>query len=290
MTYPDEVLADAPAWWLRFGESSGAPQDASGNARHGTIVGTVTHGADGLLTEDANTAFAFASTGYVAVPFVTADDTSSFTAEAWVETASTTVDLEFFHAETSASGKRWRCKVDDTTGHFTFTWYDINGSTVDVAAPVVVNDGQPHHLVAVVAGETATLYVDGAEQVSSTRPSAWGGGLEEPSDFLIGAFREVSEGVGTIDEPAFYRTALSAARVTAHYTAGTETAAVPVEGVRRFRRAGAWVAATGRAIRRAGAWTVSVVPDPGGGGTPQAVTYNGAAVTYAGTAVTYGGS
>ena len=64
-TYREEVLAKAPGAYYRLGEAPGATvmADASGNAAHGTYVGTPTLGVAGLLDGDGDTAMVASTTG-----------------------------------------------------------------------------------------------------------------------------------------------------------------------------------------------------------------------------------
>lgn len=222
MTYQDEVLADNPAWYLRMDESSGSLQDFSGNGRHASVNGSIIHGTNSLLaSEPEGKSVGFNSSGYLSIPFLAADNVNSFTVEQWIWTSSTITDLEGIHAETGPSEKLWRTKIDDTTGRFVFSWWSTSGSTLSFEVPKALNDSSPHHIVAVVSsGVTLRLYIDGVLELTSSRDGIWSGNAALPSAFTIGAFRLTPEAAGSIDQAAFYRSALSSSRVLAHYNAG----------------------------------------------------------------------
>ena len=107
---------------------------------------------------------------------------------------------------------------------------------LDVNSVAVLNDGNWHHLVAVVNGSAVTLYVDGASSASGTISGTINAGTTtaNPNWFSIAADNSGSPVndlllTGSLDEVAFYPTALSAARVAAHYSAarsGTDTGTV----------------------------------------------------------------
>jgi hypothetical protein len=89
----------------------------------------------------------------------------------------------------------------------------------DIVGERALDDGLWHHVVAVFdpARQVAELYVDGVIDVSASAEST-------PSDdagFSIGSF------TWTLDEVAVYRSALTAAQVSAHYDARMESAGGP---------------------------------------------------------------
>lgn len=234
MAYADEVLADSPAWYLRLGESSGAPQDSSGNGRHGSISGTPTQNVTGLLAGDADTAIEFDNDGYIEVGQSSGDDSNNYTAEAWFKGDSLVNDIELVNRDESGSSKRFSLKLDDT-GVVEFGVYESNGSAVEIASPASnYNDGEIHHAVGVMEGSsptsggTITLYIDGESVASDTLSSRYSSGSPP---FQIGGFRDAPDAIGVVDEVAFYRTALSPTRIAAHYTAGTEGEPEPEIGV-----------------------------------------------------------
>jgi YD repeat-containing protein len=93
------------------------------------------------------------------------------------------------------------------------------------------NDGHPHQVVATYANGTDTLYVDG-QLISSLTASE--NGYSASYNYVVGTGYSGNGGSiwphspgdwypfsGTLDEVSVYGTALSAARVQAHYTAGS---------------------------------------------------------------------
>ena len=79
-------------------------------------------------------------------------------------------------------------------------------------------DGSWHHVAATYGGATARVYVDGVEraQQAYSTPIASSG-----TKLVLGAYYSPTEAItGSMDEPAIYTSALSAARIQAHYQAG----------------------------------------------------------------------
>src|SRR5438552_2561394 len=86
MSYQTEVLSDAPALYLRFGEAAGTnTADASGNGRDATFSGSVTLGQTGALATDSDTAVLFDGVnGKVTLAALPAIGTT-FTVELWLK-------------------------------------------------------------------------------------------------------------------------------------------------------------------------------------------------------------
>lgn len=225
MTYAAEVLADSPAWYLRLGEASGSTAvDSSGNSRPGTVAGTMTMGVAGALAGDSDTAYTFdGSTAKITVPDTAGDDSTGRTYEAWIKTTANTRTI--MCRDISGSSKAFR--LDVASNKVRYLHFDSAGSAQYLSGATSVNDGAWHHVVVTVtnatSNATATIYVDGASDGSITFASS--DTVDTGADFTIGVARTSQWWSGSMDEVAYYRTALSAARVAAHHAAGT-TAAV----------------------------------------------------------------
>lgn len=215
MTYASEVLADSPLAYWRLGDASGTTMtDSSGNARHGIYAGSPGLGTVGLLTGDGDTA----------VTFDGVDDFGEVADAAWMDTG-TTLTVEAW-IKTTATGLRQIITRDDGTGTRSFQFL-TNGASlqfVKIASGVVtstvstsINDGVRHHVVATYDGANIRLYKDGA----LVQTTAATGSLSSDDKLRIGLRATGAEFFsGVIDEAAYYGTALSAARVLAHYNAG----------------------------------------------------------------------
>ncbi|HXQ21844.1 MAG TPA: LamG domain-containing protein, partial [Candidatus Acidoferrales bacterium] len=142
------------------------------------------------------------------------------TAEAWVRTTDAGQD----GLVVGQGG--WLLRVAQHAGTLVAQWSLVGGSFCSIktfAAVTPIADGNWHHLVGVFANGWARLYVDGAEEVSG--PLGFCGSADEVS---IGAAPDGSTPfTGDVDEVAVYAGGLTASRVAAHYTIGTNRAIVP---------------------------------------------------------------
>lgn len=217
MSYSSEVLADSPLIWLRLGELSGtSAADSSGNGRNGTHNNTPTLGVAGALAGDSDAAATFNGTNEdVSVANGSWMNTgTAMSAECWVKSTATS-GVVFsrgggtsnpFHI--SASG----------AAAFLFRWGSASANA-SVSGTTSVNDGQWHHVVGTFDGTTLRMYVDGVLEGSSNAASTrslW----VTSADLRVASRGTSTFMAGTIDECALYGTALSQARITAHYDAG----------------------------------------------------------------------
>lgn len=230
MTYQSEVLADSPLVYWRLGETSGTTAtDASGNGMHGTYANSPTLGVTSLLVSDAsNKAATFTSTAVVSVADTT--NLTAFTVECWYKgTGTPNVHLADRALTTGGTGASLFTLTSPGTGD---AWGVVNTLTgsATVQTGTTVNDGSAHHIVLTfVAGagsNNVKIYLDGVLKQSGTA-----GGTMDTADMPFragnnwGGFRPCT---GVLDEVAYYTTALSAARILAHFNAG---ASVPTQTI-----------------------------------------------------------
>jgi len=224
-TYDEEVLADSPVAYWRLGEASGTTAVDETGSHDGTYSG-VTLGATGLLAGDTDTAVDFdTNSDYIEVADHADFETSTFTFECWVQhDAPTTDDLWVIADKTGTSG---------ANGSFGL-WYDnrssqgsplrlrflCNGSDLNWVGTAVADAlSAGAHVVFVADGTSGKMYVNGVERASGTI----GANSANSLPLRLGqiANNTTLGWDGTFDEAAFYSTALSAARVLAHYNAGS---------------------------------------------------------------------
>ncbi|MGE0066906.1 MAG: LamG domain-containing protein, partial [Solirubrobacterales bacterium] len=92
------------------------------------------------------------------------------------------------------------------------------------AASGAIVAGQTYHVVGTYDGTTQRLYINGAQAKSG---SLSGAASVTTNPLYVGSWGGTEEFFkGTIDEVAVYGSTLSAARVSAHYQAGTSTQTV----------------------------------------------------------------
>jgi len=222
-TYAGYVMADQPLAYWRLDETTGstAALDRAGGY-NGTYVGPVALQQAGALVADTDTAAAFtaSSATKVSVPFNAAINPAQFTLECWAkDNGSSTSDYRSpFTSRQDSPQKGFTFYATPAPGNLWQLW-DGTGSAWDVITGPAVQFNNWAHLVATFDGTTKRFYVNGVQVGSST-----GAYAANPLNALkIGAGGGSADSYlfnGGIDEVAVYGTALSAARVAAHYAMG----------------------------------------------------------------------
>lgn len=227
--------ADSPYFYYRFNEASGtSATDASGNARTGTMtsVGRIAGYCPGAGSSPS-AGFTGATPSYV-TPAASAAIAApgTFSVEAWFQTSSTTGGkiIGFGSSQTGLSSSFDRHVYLSPTGQVVFGVYPNQVKTINSAAGF--NDGRWHHVVATLdpsfmsATGGMRLYVDGAQVASDpttltaqSYTGYWRIGYDSVSGW--GTTTPTSNGfTGNLDNVAVYTTALTAAKVSAHYAVG----------------------------------------------------------------------
>lgn len=224
--YPTEVMADSPVGYWRLGEPSGTTaEDISGNNIDGTYTGGFTLGATGATVSDSDTAVTLnGSTGYIALPTNSLlDDTGPITIEAWVKTTSTDSHDNIWggYKDGTWEGVGFRLLNGSTPSYYssaTGNWTEASSGGV--------NDGNWHHLAVTVSGTLVSFYIDGAAAGTATnaQPGSYSG-VRAIGARSNGSIEHLG---GTIDEVAFYSTALSSTRIAAHFNAAGGGTTFPV--------------------------------------------------------------
>jgi len=208
-TYPAEVMADNPVGYWRLEEASGGFEDSSGNGNHGSPNGGITYGTAG---EVGNAVTLNGTTGYINVPDANSLDVGDvFTLECWLKPVITGVFSELFDKGANAFQVRFTA-----TGGIRLLQAPV--TSIVVSTTVVPADGLWHHIVVTKNGATVHQYIDAVDVtgavanqtlVSNAVQLTFGAKFDGSADFYQGG----------LDEVAIYATALSQARVTAHYLA-----------------------------------------------------------------------
>jgi hypothetical protein len=216
MAYADEVLADSPRLYLRLGESPGATTavDSSGLSHDGTYVSTPTIGVPGLLGTDANTAVTFASASgewVNGVDHADLDLGDTVTCEAWIRLNSLGANQGIICKGTNTY--YMRVNSSNRLQLIKTAVADIVPSTITLTTGVI------YHVAATKATSTVKLYVDGVDVTGTVTNQTL---TDSATAYRVGGETSGTEAFnGTIDEAAVYATALSQARIQAHFAAGT---------------------------------------------------------------------
>jgi hypothetical protein len=212
--YHGEVLLDDPTAYWRLGETAGNTTVAfdSKGTSHGVANTGATLGQAGGLLGYANTATAFNGTsGRVEVPNSAIPAvTGSFSIEAWVK-------------PNALTGTQFLVNKDTTyylylIGSDIIFGYRSGGAYLFARANGAATVGSWQHFVGSYNGSTVSLYRNG---VLIASPAFTGAVDALSGNLFIGTLSAAGSFFnGTLDEVALYRSALSAARVQAHYEAG----------------------------------------------------------------------
>ncbi len=230
--YPNEVLADNPLVYYRLNDPVPAETalntGSAGAAANGSYLNGVLHRQPGALAGDGAAGAGFPGGGArVAIPFTPALNppaSSPFTIEAWVKPTiegAGNAQCPLFNRHTAGNRQGWVFFQRTSGVGYNFRMYNQNGSTqsVDITGGTYTV-GQWSHLVAVWNGTTATLYVNGV--LAGTQTAGYVANTDAP--LSIGAYGADNPGdnafTGSVDDVAFYPSALSAATVLSHYTNG----------------------------------------------------------------------
>lgn len=216
--YSSLVSGASPIAYYRLGEASGTTMtDSSANGHHGTYLATFTLGGAGAITNSTDTSVLFTG-GRASTTGVTAP-TTAYTLEAWIKRSSTADTQVVGHAgagQLFIAGNRLGLYQTDT-------------KVVATSTDLVV--GTWYHVAATWNGSTTALYVNGTQVGSSgtanTAPSGSGVLYVGSGTVPVGAtapptFPRFS---GSMDEVAYYGTALTQGTLQDHYNVGQDAVA-----------------------------------------------------------------
>jgi trimeric autotransporter adhesin len=233
--YKDGMLADGPLGYWRLGESSGNIAAEGMHGYDGTYYNTPTLGQTGALNLDANTAVTFNGTNNrVVVPYKAALNPAQVTVEAWVKptggSGTNRAVADSFYDDGAGVVRGFLLGID-TSNRW---WLALgNGTAYKGATATTATLNVWTHVVGTFDGTTARLYVNGL--LAGSAAASYAANAVQP--VTIGAWPYLGSWVdqftGSLDEVAVYSSALSAARVQAHYLLGrsykdTVLDAVPV--------------------------------------------------------------
>lgn len=218
MTYQQEVMADTPLVYYRLGEPSGTTMvDSSGNNRNGGYTAPLTLAQTGLQTGDSDKCIDF-SGGRGTYFWASWLDVDFFTAEAIFVTDTIAGQHEIIAHDNIGVGLElaWRVRTNGTAIEGLWQTSSSGVKTVSSGAGAI-SAGTRYHVALTYDGFNLRLYLNGA-QVGVV--SQAGVTVKSNQPFYVASLGNGSEPFdGRIDEVAFYGTALSAARITAHYAA-----------------------------------------------------------------------
>ncbi len=222
-TYAQEVLSDSPVGYWKLDEASGTTAtDSSTSALNATYVNSPTLGSTaGPLTAGGTAAtFSSGSSQHVLRSDNALLDTGDVqTLEAWVKRANSGTTHALF-SRGQASG------YIRINGSNLVEWLDSNVGLIATSTTPIGNNVWTH-VVCTKNGATSKIYINAVDVTGAVTDHVLSDGanpsLAIGSDYPLGEYM-----TGSIAHAAIYGTALSAARVLAHYNAAALTYAQEV--------------------------------------------------------------
>jgi len=220
-TYAAAVKAAKPAINWRLDDTGSVAADSSGHKRTGTLVGVRRYVQGAISGRTAIQTSGDPTSGVHQTK--TSKPARSFTVQVWFKTTTTSGGklVGFENTKTYGGSRADRSLYLTNDGRVRFG--TINRTIKTVASPESYNDGGWHQATATQGSDGTRLYLDGALVASSTVAAAqsgsgyWrlgGGNLhgwpERPASSYY---------AGSLDEFAYYGTALNAATIQAQYRA-----------------------------------------------------------------------
>lgn len=206
------VLDDDPFCYFPLDESTGTPVDAMGNVTPSSMPGVTLGGAG--VGDGAFAATVDGATGSgVVLPKASFNGVTNFTVEILAKPTDLAAQRYITGMDGTTTQLAFLFQIAATSGQITgFTgagWANTIGSAYSDPAPLA-----RHHWAITWNGTTAVLYRDGVQIASEAQ--SWS--PSDPAlDMYIGGRRPTSAGFyGQVGGFAFYKSALSAARILAH--------------------------------------------------------------------------
>jgi hypothetical protein len=220
-TYASTVLSAKPSVFYRLADTDrGAMADSSGHAATGAYTGQPTLGQPGPLATDSAASISSngngpAASGNPSLPLYS----QPRTLEGWINTTSGGEEfLAGYGNQSTSEGFTVAIEPSDVivSGY---------GDDLSFTTSAALNNGSWHFLVVTATSTSATVYVDGTSQGSQTFPTTLDT-LPTPQGLQIGAGVQGCCGYfsGGLADIAVFPSALTAAQVSAEYTASGVTA------------------------------------------------------------------
>lgn len=234
--YVDEVLADAPVLFLLLDDTSGTTARARVGT-DGTYVGSPTLAASGPSSAIPR-AVTFANDKYATVADAAEYDPGAgpWTIEAWLRAPAASFSTVFTKRLASGDFSQWGFgfghPFEATSGPRLWALHRQNGSTQrHEQSNAWLDDGRWHHVAVTYDGAGAiNLYVDGyVDEMGpfASNTDAGSPNISTTAPVTIASNNAGTEFPGDVAAAAIYPSALSAARISAHFEAGRPEPVAP---------------------------------------------------------------
>lgn len=215
MAYPDEILADSPVAYWRMHDTSGLIQDSSGNGNHATEsdTGGIAYQAAGPLTGQTSYSIEVNDAWFTGPDHNSLDVGDVFTIECWFKQSD---PLAYDQLRVIFSKRNGGPSLAIEAGD------GIMLGKADINFVYVSDDNFADittwwHVAWTKNGTTRQFYVNGQPATSTVANELTM--VNSTGLWWIGNEADVNPFFGWLSEIAFYNTALSSARIAAHYAA-----------------------------------------------------------------------
>lgn len=216
--YTAAVLADSPFGYWTHDETSGATSADTVGTYPATWGGTYTRNASPLISTGKSVSLAGA--GY-ATAALGSYAPAAITLESVISISTTgTYKMILSRDNGTATPRMFQFRVTDSQALELIWWTVSSGPHFATSANGILSSGVPCHVAATYAAGSAFVYKNGVQVASGSGASA---ALQTGTlSLTLGVLNDglALKFEGTLDEQAAYPTALSAARILAHATAG----------------------------------------------------------------------
>jgi hypothetical protein len=227
-TYADVVLFDQPQGYWRFGstQTSAALEPSAGSVPLGVITGSFGVTSTPIVGDWGplpawGTNLARSNTGAISTVDSSAPSTYAFEALGpgdATDLSSITFETWFKSTEATPAANRFiAVGPSDGGGLIVGQIRNVSASTVEATSASSISANTWYHLALVYTGSNVLVYINGAQAATAAQTGVVATRASE--FFQLGQDPAVA-GTRYWDEPAFYRYALAADRILAHYTAG----------------------------------------------------------------------
>ncbi|MDB5072558.1 MAG: cell surface protein [Candidatus Eremiobacteraeota bacterium] len=227
-SYAGIVLADNPLAYYRTNESSGTTAtDASGHGYNGTYGSSVTLGGTGFVPGDTAPSFPGGTSSSAKVLKSPASSalalTGSMSVEFWVNVPSSVTSTQILFTQPFSNGNSYYpvyVSLDNGSPAYFTVQLNTTGGVVATYPTAVL--GAKNHVVLTWNGSTLTAYVNGVSSSTATGSGSLTNFASPYTGFTVGGPVDAHTGfTGALGEFAIYNSVLPAARVLAHYNAGS---------------------------------------------------------------------
>ena len=226
--YAGAVRADTPLLYYRLGDGSRLMLDSSGHCANAARVSDDAASTPGAIAGDANPGVTGTGTVVVASASSLPAGNSARTLEIWYKASDLSANfwpMMSYGATGTNQGIALHFGVGDGSAALAVT----NDQGDSVSFPLPFDDSLWHLYDVAYDGTSVTGYVDGQAIGSAALPLA-----TKPA----GTSLDIGGGTGSYDEAAVYATALTPARITAHWLASGNAPPAAVRPARwNYRRA-----------------------------------------------------